>query len=120
MSLLLRICLTALAMAALPVPGWGQATTKYDGSYVGVSGTTGEGGTVNCPPVGTPAPVTISNGNVTSAVADSFQGTVGPDGRVVLHGKGAIRYDGTIDGGGVLKVGGGTPRCTFYFTWKKR
>jgi hypothetical protein len=106
-------------MAALSVPAWAQAISKYDGSYVGVSGNT-QGGTIHCPPSTTPAPLTISNGNIASGARGSFEGTVTPDGRVVLHSKGAARYDGTIDSSGVLKVGGTTPRCTFYFVWRKR
>jgi hypothetical protein len=93
-------------------------TTKFDGTYAGVSGQS-LGGTVNCPPVPTPAPLTITNGTIQSQ-SGGFQGTVGPDGNVVLHDKGSNRYQGTINGTGLLKVGGGTPRCNFEFSWQKR
>jgi hypothetical protein len=119
MRILIHTALGFLAMA-IALPQLATAQAAFDGTYVGVSGTTGQGGSVNCPPMSTPAPLTISNGTVSSSVADSVQGTVGPDGRVVLHGKGSVRYDGQIDPSGTLKVGGGTPRCTFTFIWKKR
>jgi hypothetical protein len=119
MPALFRIGLAVSAMA-LAAPIHARAQAAFDGTYIGVSGTTGQGGTVNCPPVPTPAPLTVSAGTVRSAVAGSFDVTVGADGRVVLHGKESIRYDGQIDPTGTLKVGGGTPRCTFYFVWKKR
>ena len=119
MRMLFRTGLVVSAMALAAPVGARAQSTVFDGSYVGVSGAIGQGGTVNCPPVTAPAPLTIANGNVTSSMADSFHGTVGPDGHVVLHSKGDIRYEGKIDGR-VLKVGGGTPRCTFYFTWQKR
>ena len=119
MPALFRIGLAVSAMV-LAAPLHARAQAAFDGTYIGVSGATGQGGTVNCPPVPTPAPLTISAGTVRSAVADSFEGTIGPDGRVVLHGKGSIRYDGQIDSTGTLKVGGSTPRCTFTFIWKKR
>ncbi|MBV9553525.1 MAG: hypothetical protein JO032_12110 [Alphaproteobacteria bacterium] len=112
-------CIAAAAMViALPMVAAAQSSA-YDGAYVGVSGSNGQGGTVNCPAVSAPAPLTISGGAITSSVAGSFEGTVGADGRVVLHGKGNIRYDGKIEGG-ALSVGGGTSRCTFNFVWRKR
>ena len=95
-----------------------SADNQVDGTYAGVSGKS-LGGTVNCPPVPTPAPLTISNGAAQSQ-SGGFQGTVAPDGNVVLHDKDNNRYQGTIDGTGLLKVGGGTPRCNFEFSWQKR
>jgi hypothetical protein len=107
-----------LSVALLTIAPALAQTNKFDGSYAGVSGKS-LGGTVNCPPVPTPAPLTVSNGSVQSQ-GGSFQGTVGADGAVVLHDKGNNRYQGTISGTGLLKVGGGTPRCNFEFTWQKR
>ena len=120
MRMLFRIGLAVSAMAVtLPDLAAAQSAAAFDGTYVGVSGTTGQGGSVNCPPVSTPAPLTISNGAAKSSGTSGFEGTVGPDGRVVLHTQNGIRWDGKIDGG-VLKVGGGTSRCTFTFVWNKR
>ena len=67
-----------------------------------------------------PLPLTVSNGTAQSQGGGSFQGTVGADGAVVLHDKGNNRYQGSINGTGLLKVGGGTPRCNFEFVWQKR
>jgi hypothetical protein len=108
-----------VSMALLATAPALAQTTKFDGTYAGVSGKSLGGGQVNCPPVQTPSPLTITNGTAQSQ-AGNFQGTVGPDGNVVLHDKGSNRYQGTIDGTGLLKVGGGTPRCSFEFSWKKR
>src|ERR1700730_8236924 len=91
-----------VSMALLTTAPALAQTTKFDGTYAGVSGKS-LGGTVNCPPVQIPAPLTITNGTAQSQTG-SFQGTVGPDGNVVLHDKGSNRYQGTIDGTGSLKV----------------
>jgi len=108
-----------VSMALLATTPALAQTTKFDGTYAGVSGTT-LGGTVNCPPMQTPTPLIITNGAAQSKAPGSFQGTVGPDGSVVLHDKGNNRYQGTINATGLLKVGGGTPRCNFEFSWQKR
>ena len=111
--------LVASAMAfAAPVSAMAQAVTTFDGTYGAVSGITGQGGTVNCPPVRTPAPLTISSGVIKSMAPGNFQGTVTPAGHVVLH-TGDVRFEGKIEND-TLKAGGGTGRCTIYFTWQKR
>jgi hypothetical protein len=116
MNSIKALCMSVALLTTLPALA---QTTKFDGNYAGVSGKT-LGGTVNCPPVQTPAPLTVANGTAQSQGGGSFQGTVGADGAVVLHDKGNNRYQGTIDGTGLLKVGGGTPRCNFEFVWQKR
>ena len=106
-------------IALLAIAPASAQTNKFDGTYAGVSGKT-LGGTVNCPPVPTPAPLIITNGAAQSQAPGSFQGTVGPDGAVVLHDKESNRYQGTVNGTGLLKVAGGSPRCNFEFNWQKR
>lgn len=121
MRKLFRISLTVSAMAiALPVLA--QSTTKFDGTYVGVSGNSNESGSTRCPPTPPPAPVTISNGAIQSAAPGAFQGTVGADGRVVMHhSPDNLRYDGQIDGAGTLTAGGSSPRgCVYTYVWRKR
>ncbi len=50
-----------VSMALLTTAPALAQTTKFDSTYAGVSGTT-LGGTVNCPPMQTPAPLIITNG----------------------------------------------------------
>jgi hypothetical protein len=121
MQKLFRISLMISAMAiALPV--FAQSTTKFDGTYAGVSGNSNESGGTRCPPTPAPAPVTISNGTIQSSAGGAFQGTVGPDGRVVMHhSPDNLRYDGQIDGTGTLTAGGSSPRgCVYTYVWRKR
>jgi len=120
MQKLFRISLMISAMA-IALPASAQSVTKFDGTYAGVSGTSGEAGGTRCPNVPAPAPVTISNGAIQSTGAGAFQGTVGADGRVVLHhSPDNIRYDGQIDGTGTMTASGSSNRCQYAFTWRKR
>ena len=117
---LFRTSLIVSAMA-LALPALAQSTNKYDGTYVGVSGNSSEAGGSRCPAVSAPAPVTISNGAIQSAAGGAFQGTVGPDGHVVLHhSPDNLRYEGQIDGSGVLTASGSSNRCLYTFSWRKR
>jgi hypothetical protein len=103
----------APAMAQAPV-----GTAKFDGTYAGVSSSTGSG-SVRCPELGTPSPMIVANGAARTQ-AGGMDGTVAPDGSVRLHNKGGDLYLGKIDGSGRLEVGGGSNRCSFTLIWQKR
>jgi hypothetical protein len=112
---LFRISLMASAIAVVfSGIAVAQSAASYDGTYIGVSGTVNN---TRCLTAQTPGPLTIANGN---AVSNYFTGTVDGSGHVVLHTKENSRFDGQIDGTGVLKAGGAPPQCAYSFVWKKR
>jgi hypothetical protein len=115
--MLLRICLIGLAMA-VALPAAAQSPGNFDGTYAGLPSTVSGG--ERCPQLETPTPLTVGSGNAHSANGN-FTGTVGADGRVVLHTKEGTRYDGQVDATGLVKVTAVTTRgCSFTFSWKKR
>jgi hypothetical protein len=99
-------------------PAVAQAPGGFDGTYAGVSSSAGSG-TVRCPELGTPSPLIVASGTARTQ-SGGMDGTVAPDGSVKLHSKGGDLYQGKIDGSGQLKVGGGTPRCSWTLIWQKR
>jgi hypothetical protein len=118
MRTLLRASLTAsTAIIALWGVAAAQSPATYNGTYAGVSAVISSGD--HCPTPETPSALTITNGNALSA-SGNFTGTVDGSGHIVLHTKDSNRYEGQIDGAGVIKVGGGGTRCTYTLTWKKR
>ena len=118
MRMLFRTGLMVSAMVlGLSTHGTARAASGFDGVYAGVSAKVS--GPAECPTAETPGPITVANGNITSATG-FFTGVVDAAGHVVLHTKESTRYDGQIDASGVLKAGGGTPRCAYSLVWKKR
>jgi hypothetical protein len=126
-----RILLTiALSAAALPVAAQAPAptATAFDGTYTGVSrtleGTMAGPGTRtrSCPPSGGVAPLTIVNGIARTKALGTAEGSVSPQGVVVmkaLAGFGAgSRFEGQIDGHGTL-TGRFTASCSYQVVWQK-
>jgi hypothetical protein len=102
------------AVAQAPAP----ATTAFDGTYIGVSGTSEGlmmGGSWSGCPSYKPRPLTIVNGLVRY---DQFEGSVSQQGVVLIRSPSASRFDGQIDSHGTLR-GRLTSICSFQLVWQK-
>ena len=122
--------LFAIAACALALPVDAQApaptTTAFDGTYTGVSRTLESTmlghATRQCPPSGGVAPLTIVNGVARTKALGTAEGSVKPQGVVVmkaLAGFGAgSRFEGQIDGHGTL-TGRFTASCSYQVVWQK-
>jgi hypothetical protein len=111
-------CYWNVQIAPLPPP-----TMPFDGEYIGVSRESSKPASAadaECPPNGVPAPLTIWNGIVRSDEA-SWQGTVSPQGVLVLQNRGATRVDGQIDNQGLIRAQGkNAAGCALTFVWRKQ
>jgi hypothetical protein len=121
-----RILLT-IAACALVMPAAAQTpaptTTAFDGTYAGVSrtleGTTGfptgkcssQGG------AGAPS-ITIANGIARSAWGAPAEGTVSPQGVLLMRTTTGVRFDGQIDGKGTV-TGRWNGACSHQVVWQK-
>ena len=120
-----RILLTIAAwLTSLPLAAQAPAptTTAFDGKYVGVSRESAKAGSnpgAKCPPSGIPAPLTIKNG-VIGTGGQSWEGTVGPRGALVMHNGGSMRVDGQIDPQGTITAKYSGPACIITYVWRKR
>jgi hypothetical protein len=123
-KVLLTIVLSAVAP---PLAAQTPATTAFDGTYAGVSRTletTMLGhSTRQCPPSGRVAPLTIVNGVGRTAGLGTAEGSVSPEGVVVMRalaGFGAgSRFEGQIDGHGTV-TGRFTGSCSYQVVWQKK
>ena len=123
--ILFGISLVTVSAFALP-PGDAAAqgsppanTTAFDGSYVGsFVHTTGPAGAV-CPNYKVAPALTIRNGVASFAALDlHFQGTVTPQGQLMMQSEHGQTFEGQIDPYYVLK-GRVTGRCVYDATWHK-
>ncbi len=116
-----------LTVSALALPLGGAAaqgsptntTTAYDGSYVGsFVQTTGPAG-ASCPNYKVAPALTIRNGVARFAALDlEFQGTVTPEGQLMMRSEHGQTFQGQIDPYYVLK-GRVTGQCVYDATWHK-
>jgi hypothetical protein len=116
-------CMLATAIAAQPAA---PTTTAFDGSYAGVSRTV-EGNTDRsltggysrqCGQSGRAAPLTIVNGVARTAWAGTAEGSVNPQGVLVMRAPNGDKFDGQIDGHGAV-TGRFTGNCAFQMVWQK-
>jgi hypothetical protein len=120
-----KILLT-IAAFALATPVFAQApapaTAAYDGTYIGVSREASpysSGQKATCVANGVPPTLTITNG--VARTSGGAEGTVSPDGRLVLRSPNSFRWDGQIDSHGTVKAqGSGTYSCLYTNTWQKQ
>jgi hypothetical protein len=119
--------LFAILASASAMPAAAQApapTTAFDGTYAGVSrsfeGTMSGGRTRGCRPSleRAPAPLTIANGTARwgKSIAD---GSVSPQGALVMHVRNGARFDGQIDGRGTV-TGRLSGTCSYQLVWQKK
>jgi hypothetical protein len=120
-----RILLTiAACMLATPIAAQAPtpATTAFDGKYAGVSRESSKTPAfpgAKCPPNGVPAPLTITNG-VVGPGSGGWEGSVSPQGSVVMRNSAAMRVDGQIDSQGTIRGQYGGAGCTIAFVWRKQ
>jgi len=114
---------TVSAFASAPGDAAAQGsptyTTAFDGSYVGsFVQTTGPAGAA-CPNYKVAPALTIRNGVASFAALDlHFQGTVTPQGQLMMQSEHGQTFEGQIDPYYVLK-GRVTGRCIYDATWHK-
>lgn len=118
--------LPALAVIGLSLPVAAQTPapiTAFDGRYVGVSIEVSSSGSNpgHCPAVnGKPAPLVITNGNVRTPGKGWWEGTVSPQGAVVMHNPNSIRVDAQIDAQGTVRGQYSGPSCITTYVWRKQ
>jgi hypothetical protein len=127
---------TSAMRVAAQAPG---SMTAFDGQYVGVSidppsrrdeESNGARNRARCNTVaGVPDPLTITNGIVRSPPVDrasgsalqgSWEGTVSPQGAVVMRDGLSHRADGQIDSQGTLRVQYSGTACAAALAWRKQ
>ena len=126
------IALWTIAALAWATPVAAQApartTTAFDGTYAGVSRTL-EGTMLNqttrCPPLAQPGPLTIVGGVARTALGNTSyvgggtaEGSVTPQGVLVLRTPFGERIDARIDGRGTV-TGRYTSACNYQMVWQK-
>jgi hypothetical protein len=115
-------------------------TTPFDGEYRGVSREVIDrgGNEHRCNPlarlVTPPAPLTITNGVVRTPGEGSWEGTVSPQGAVVMRNQNFSRVDAQIDSHGTIRgeysgelppgllfqISGSGTNCVVRFVWQRR
>ena len=95
------------------------STTAFDGEYFGVSresSRTASPPGAECPPNTVPAPLTITNG----VVLGLWEGSISPQGAVVMRNPKFSRVDAQIDRDGTIKGQYGDSARTVTFVWRKQ
>jgi hypothetical protein len=126
-----RILLTMAACMLVVTPVAAQApapiTTAFDGTYIGVSrtleGTMTNYSTRQCPPSGRVAPLTIVNGIARTAGLGTAEGSVSPQGVLVMRALAGFaagsRFEGQIDSQGTV-TGRFTGNCSYQVVWQRK
>jgi hypothetical protein len=120
-KVLLTIVLSAVApplAAQTPVP-----TTVFDGTYAGVSREVSKNPSApraKCPPSGALAPLTIKNGVVVASGSAAWEGTVSPQGVLLMRNDRSVRVDGQIDPQGTITAQYSGTGCMTKFVWQKK
>jgi hypothetical protein len=119
--LMISACALALPVAAqAPAP----TTTAFDGTYAGVSrtleGTMGFSNGKCSSQGGAGAPsLTIANGIAQSRWGAPAEGSVTPQGVLVMKTTMGVRFDGQIDGKGTV-TGRWNGNCSYQVVWQKK
>jgi hypothetical protein len=120
--ILLMIATCALAMpAAAQAPA--PTTTAFDGTYAGISREVSKSPSApraKCPPSGALAPLTIKNGIILSSGPAAWEGTVSPNGVLILRNERSLRVDGQIDAQGTIQAQYAGTGCITTFVWRKQ
>lgn len=112
-----------------------STTTLFDGTYAGVSreyswiAKYGSAPTSASPPTpgndakcgqnGVPFPLTITNG-VVQSTPDYWEGTVSPQGALVMRTPHSSRADGWIDNQGIIRARRSGTDCVTTWVWRKQ
>jgi hypothetical protein len=117
--------LLTIAGLALATPVAAQApgpATAFDGTYAGVSlkleGTMMGDTPRSCLQNGKPTRLSIANGIARTRWAGTAEGSVSPQGVLVMRAPNGARFDGQIDGKGTVtgRLNGG---CSYQMIWQK-
>jgi len=120
-----RILIT-IAASALAMPVFAQTpapTTAFDGTYAGISREVSKSPSApraKCPPSGAPAPLTIKNGVVVPSGPAGWEGTVSPQGVLIMRNERSVRVDGQIDPQGTIRAQYAGTGCITNFAWQKQ
>ena len=120
-----RILLTIAALTLVtPVAAQALApTTAFDGRYVGISIEVSKAGSNagRCPAVnGKAAPLVITNGVVRTPGKGWWEGTVSPQGVVVMHNPNSLQVDAQIDAQDAIRGQTSGTGCFTTFVWQKQ
>ena len=121
-----RILLTIAACAvALPTAAQAPAptTTAFDGTYAGISREVSKSPSApraKCPPSGALAPLTIKNGVIVASGPAEWEGTVSPQGVLIMRNERSVRVDGQIDPQGTIRAQYAGTGCVTNFVWQKQ
>ena len=119
--ILITITASALAMpvfAQTPAP-----TTAFDGIYAGISREVSKSPSApraKCPPSGALAPLTIKNGVIVASGPAEWEGTVSPQGVLIMRNERSVRVDGQIDLQGTIRAQYAGTGCVTNFVWQKQ
>ncbi len=69
---------------------------------------------------GVPGALTIKNGVVRSGSGGGWEGTVSPQGMLVMRLPNAARFDGQIDSQGIIRGQVGGYICMWTYVWQKK
>ena len=119
---LLLVGACALAMPAAAETAT-PTTTAFDGTYFGsrTFEATGEGQTWHhgCPTTTELRPLTIVNGVARTLWAGPVEGSVTPEGILVMRAPQGVRFDGQIDNQGTVKGRMTGAFCNYQLVWHK-
>jgi hypothetical protein len=120
-----KVLLTiVLAAAAPPLAAQTPApATAFDGTYAGVSREVSKNPSApraKCPPSGALAPLTIKNGVVVASGSAAWEGTVSPQGVLLMRNDRSVRVDGQIDPQGTITAQYSGTGCMTKFVWQKK
>jgi hypothetical protein len=115
--------IAALTLAT-PVAAQNPApTTAFDGTYAGISREVSKNPSApraKCPPSGALAPLTIKNGVVVASGSAAWEGTVSPQGVLLMRNERSVRVDGQIDPQGKITAQYSGTGCMTKFVWQKK
>ena len=120
-----RILIT-IAASALAMPVFAQTpapTTAFDGTYAGISREVSKSPSApraKCPPSGALAPLTIKNGVIVASGPAEWEGTVSPQGVLIMRNERSVRVDGQIDPQGTIRAQYAGTGCITNFAWQKQ
>ena len=119
------LLMIAACFSAVPAAAQGPApTTAFDGSYAGVAAVSTRthpgSGKTHCRAQKTPSPLTISNGVIQPTGGDGWNGTVNPQGGLIMRDLRGRRVNAHIDPSGTIRGEYPGTSCRTTFEWRKQ
>jgi hypothetical protein len=120
----LLLTVVVFASAAPAAAQTSSPPSGFDGRYVGVSIEVSKSASKargHCPAAnGKPAPLVITDGIVRTAGKEWWEGTVSPQGAVVMHNPNSLRVDAQIDAEGTVRGQYSGPSCISTYVWRRQ